>query len=425
MSIQYAALPDSWVRARIDRISSVSARIGWKALTAAEYQPEGYAFLATPNIKSARIDFESVNYISSFRYDESPELKLAVGDVLLAKDGNTLGICNVVRELPRPATVNGSIAVLRPRGVDPRFLYYVLSSYPVQRHIDMVKDGMGVPHLFQRDIKRIEVPFPPLDEQWRIADFLDAETARIDRLAAARLRQRVLISERWQTRLAEAVSNAVQTCGELPLRRVCVGLEQGWSPQCDDAEALPEEWAVLKTSAVSSGRFDALAHKLLPAATAPDIRYKVDDGDLLLTRGSGSADLVGMAAVAQTEGRRLLLSDLLYRAKLAQGWSSSFVALVLRSQYGRQQITSTIRGAAGLTVKIRGEDILGLTIPQIPPSEQAAFTDSLERAESELFQLSTVIDQSNVLLAERRQALITAAVTGQFNVTTARGADLS
>ncbi|RQX00063.1 hypothetical protein DLJ59_22840 [Micromonospora inaquosa] len=310
--------------------------------------------------------------------------------------------------------------------MDARFLNYSFAAaYYLGVPERSIKQTTGIQNLDATEFLATPWSYPDFEEQRRIADYLDAETARIDRLAAARLRQRVLLSERWQTRLAEAVSNAVRTCGELPLRRVCVGLEQGWSPQCDDAEALPEEWAVLKTSAVSSGRFDALAHKLLPTATAPDTRYKVDDGDLLLTRGSGSADLVGMAAVAQTEGRKLLLSDLLYRVKLARGWSSAFVALVLRSQYGRQQITSTIRGAAGLTVKIRGEDILGLTIPQIPPSEQAAFTDSLERAESELFQLSTVIDQSNVLLAERRQALITAAVTGQFDVTTGRGADLS
>ena len=69
-------------------------------MTASEYQPEGYVFLATPNIKSGEIDFENVNYINKHRYEESPELKLHLGDVLLAKDGMTLGITNIVRDLP-------------------------------------------------------------------------------------------------------------------------------------------------------------------------------------------------------------------------------------------------------------------------------------------------------------------------------------
>jgi type I restriction enzyme S subunit len=94
-----------WRRTRIDRVATLNARIGWKALTASEYQSEGYAFLATPNIKSESIDFENVNYIDEFRYEESPELKLELGDVLLAKDGNTLGgLCKTTLLLSPLAT---------------------------------------------------------------------------------------------------------------------------------------------------------------------------------------------------------------------------------------------------------------------------------------------------------------------------------
>jgi len=139
------SVPQTWKRTRIDRVATVNARIGWKALTATEYQSEGYVFLATPNIKSSAIDFDRVNYISEYRYQESPELKLQLGDVLLAKDGNTLGITNIVRELPRPATVNGSIAVLRPFDIEPRFLRYVLASSSTQDVIDAIKGRSTFP----------------------------------------------------------------------------------------------------------------------------------------------------------------------------------------------------------------------------------------------------------------------------------------
>ena len=109
---------------RVYHVAKVQARIGWKALTADEYQDNGVAFLSTPNIKGREIDFTNVNFISDFRYHESPELRLRLGDVLLAKDGSSLGIVNCVRTLPRPATVNGSIAVIRPFAVDPVFLTY-------------------------------------------------------------------------------------------------------------------------------------------------------------------------------------------------------------------------------------------------------------------------------------------------------------
>ena len=107
-------VPEHWEISRLGFESWVRARLGWKGLKAEEYVDDGYAFLSTPNIKDRDIDFENVNFITQERYDESPEIKLNEGDVLLAKDGSTLGTVNVVRKLPRPTTVNSSIAVITP-----------------------------------------------------------------------------------------------------------------------------------------------------------------------------------------------------------------------------------------------------------------------------------------------------------------------
>ena len=74
---------------------------------------------------------------------------LEVGDVLIAKDGSTLGICNVVRRLPAPATVNSSIAVVRPStALNSVYLFYLFRSHPFQLLVNRMKGGMGVPHLF-------------------------------------------------------------------------------------------------------------------------------------------------------------------------------------------------------------------------------------------------------------------------------------
>jgi len=105
-------VPGHWDISRLGFESWVRARLGWKGLKAEEYVDDGYVFLATPNIKQRNIDFENVNYIDEARYSESLEIALHIGDVLLAKDGSTLGTVNVVRDLPRPATVNSSIAVI-------------------------------------------------------------------------------------------------------------------------------------------------------------------------------------------------------------------------------------------------------------------------------------------------------------------------
>ena len=116
-------VPEHWAISRLGFESWVRARLGWKGLKAEEYVDNGFAFLSTPNIKGLTIDFENVNFINQERFDESPEIKIREGDVLLAKDGSTLGTVNVVRQLPRPTTVNSSIAVITPnQSLDGVFL---------------------------------------------------------------------------------------------------------------------------------------------------------------------------------------------------------------------------------------------------------------------------------------------------------------
>jgi type I restriction enzyme S subunit len=168
---------------------------------------EGYIFLATPNIKGNEIDFENVNYITKERYQESPEIMLREGDVLVAKDGATLGITASVKALPAPATVNGSIAVIRPyRNCSGGFLTVWFRSHGIQQLIDMMKGGMGVPHLFQSDLRRFPVVIPPGSEQKQILAFLEAQNAKTDRLLSAYARQLALLTEYRAALIHECVT---------------------------------------------------------------------------------------------------------------------------------------------------------------------------------------------------------------------------
>jgi type I restriction enzyme, S subunit len=203
-------IPSDWSVSRLGFESWVRARLGWKGLKADEYVDDGFAFLSTPNIKDREIDFENVNFITQERFEESPEIKLRLGDVLLAKDGSTLGTVNVVRTLPRPTTVNSSIAVITPReSLDSVFLYYLFRSSYMEQTIQEIKGGMGVPHLFQSDLVKFYLPLPPLDEQRAIASFLDVETSKIDGLVSEQRRLIELLKEKRQAVISHAVTKGL------------------------------------------------------------------------------------------------------------------------------------------------------------------------------------------------------------------------
>jgi len=175
-------IPEDWELDRIKNIGSVRARVGWKALKASEYvEKSKYIFIATPNIKYKEIDFKNVNYLTKERYEESPEIMLTVGDILLTKDGSTLGTINIVKYLPSKTTVNSSIAVLRFKTINHDFVFYQIKSTYIQNIIQLKKDGAGVPHLFQKDINNFTLLLPKLATQKRIVTYLDKEIQKIDK----------------------------------------------------------------------------------------------------------------------------------------------------------------------------------------------------------------------------------------------------
>ncbi len=213
-------VPKGWSRSKLGFLATVKARLGWKGLKAEEYVDDGFIFLATPNIKDRAIDFENVNFITRERYIESPEIMLEVGDVLIAKDGSTLGTCNVVRYLPAPATVNSSIAVVRPsEALDSVYLYYLFRSHPFQLLVSRMKGGMGVPHLFQADLRKFEILLPPKDLQRSIASYLDAQLAFASELCppAEALTGAPAASEGLLSQLQQSLITAAVT-GQLDIR---------------------------------------------------------------------------------------------------------------------------------------------------------------------------------------------------------------
>lgn len=207
-------IPEHWFTGKFKHYSSIKARLGWKGLKADEYVDNSdFGFLSTPNIKNDEIAFDKAYFITKYRYDESPEIMLEPMDVLLVKDGSTLGISNIVKYLPFKCTVNSSIAVLRifdRKIINPCFLNYVLKGEYIQRIISNMKGGMGVPHLFQSDIKNFKFFIPPISEQEKIVTYLDEQTSKIDKAIAQKQTQITKLKEYKQSLINEVVRGKVR-----------------------------------------------------------------------------------------------------------------------------------------------------------------------------------------------------------------------
>lgn len=201
-------IPKHWKVVRLEFLSWVRARLGWKGLKADEYVDEGYPFLSAFNIQDSKIKWEPLNFITKERFDESPEIMVACGDVLLLKDGAGVGKCARIDSLPKgDSTVNSSLAVITCfDNLNYRYLYYSFNSSFFSNLINLKLNGMGVPHLTQEELRKFIVLLPCVKEQQQIADFLDTKCSEIDAIIADKKRQRNILAEYKKSLIYEYVT---------------------------------------------------------------------------------------------------------------------------------------------------------------------------------------------------------------------------
>ena len=201
-------IPKHWKVVRLEFLSWVRARLGWKGLKADEYVDEGYPFLSAFNIQDSKIKWEPLNFITKERFDESPEIMVACGDVLLLKDGAGVGKCARIDSLPKgDSTVNSSLAVITCfDNLNYRYLYYSFNSSFFSNLINLKLNGMGVPHLTQEELRKFIVLLPCVKEQQQIADFLDTKCSEIDAIIADKKRQRDILAEYKKSLIYECVT---------------------------------------------------------------------------------------------------------------------------------------------------------------------------------------------------------------------------
>ena len=114
--------------------------------------------------------------------------KPEIGDILIAKDGNSAldTVCTVKK--PLEAVVLSSVAILRPdpSQLNSDYLKYYFSSIDV---IDYLKSnfisGAAIPRVVLRDFKKAKITLPQLEEQNEIATILGALDDRIELLQQA------------------------------------------------------------------------------------------------------------------------------------------------------------------------------------------------------------------------------------------------
>ncbi|MFF5727864.1 restriction endonuclease subunit S [[Kitasatospora] papulosa] len=340
--------------------------------------------------------------------------------ILLKEDGSPFFIPEkgVSYYVEGPSWINNHIHALRATGADGRFLAYALNCVDYANYLT----GSTRDKLTQEDLKKIEIWQPPLKEQRRIVDFLDAETTRIDRLGQ-KLRQQVsLLEMRRQIQITHAVRGSDSDV-QRPLHAVAeVILGRQRAPQHADG---PHIVPYLRAANVKDGRLDLSDVMAMNFTPAEQRTFTLQPGDVLVTEGSGSIKAVGAAAVWSGEMvGTVCFQNTLLRIRPRQGLADgNFLEWWARSAFAAGEFASIATGANIYHLSAERVRSLRTRFPSL--DEQRRIAAHLAKETRKVDRLIAIRGRQVELLTERRQALITAAVTGQFDVSTASGRNVT
>ena len=179
------SLPQNWRWGMINDICRVFGRIGFRGYTKNDlrYSQEDAAISISPsNMINGTMDFSNCTYISEEKYEESPEIKIQNGDILIVKTGSSYGKTSLVENLPWKSTINPQIAVVKDIKINKEFLvYFFQSPYAQSKFKDFVL-GTSIPTFSQLNLISMQIPLPPLAEQKRIVEKIEEVFKEIDKL---------------------------------------------------------------------------------------------------------------------------------------------------------------------------------------------------------------------------------------------------
>lgn len=175
-------IPTNWKWVRLGQLADVYGRIGFRGYTKADLVEagEGAISMSPSNITfSGEIVFENNTYITWEKYDESPEIMVNEGDVLIVKTGSSFGKTGIIKEMPEKCTINPQLAIIKNILCDRYYLnLYLKSSHAWEQYKNFVI-GAATPTFSQEKLANMLIPLPPIDEQKRIVNRMNEIFAAI------------------------------------------------------------------------------------------------------------------------------------------------------------------------------------------------------------------------------------------------------
>ncbi len=372
----------------------------------------GFPWISTRDLKRPELDgsTDTITEDAASRFSTT----VPAGSLLIGTRGMALARRLPVAMATRAVAFNQDIKAIEPHGeVYSKYLLYAVLAF--ERPILALTDeaAHGTKRLDTDLLRAFRIPCPPRPEQERIARFLDVETVRIDKALSRAEGLRILIEERTAS-VRERLLASTPVATLVPLRRLAT-VQTGLTLNAGLVSGNGVERPYLRVANVQPGSLALDTVKRVVVTDEQIRRHSLMPGDVLMTEG-GDRDKLGRGVVWRGEVPGALHQNHVFavRPDTAE-LLSEYLEALLASVQARRYFESTANQTTNLASTNTG--IVGsFPLPKPPVVEQKRIVRELAAAETRHRAIGSAIDRQITLLRERRQALITAAVTGMLQV---------
>ncbi len=327
--------------------------------------------------------------------------------------------------------VSTGFAVLSPGPrLDPRFFGWWAQSDTFIEEIVARSVGVSYPAITADEIGELQIEFPRIEKQRETADFLDAETARIDALIEKKRRMIDLLEAREREADSGAVLGGLREhplrasraglVGDVPtpwaetqLRHLDFAVQTGpFGSQLHASEYVEDGWPVVNPANLVGGRIRPDKRVSITDERRADLRLHVlRVGDIVF----GRRGEMGRAALVTEDEEGWVCGTGCLRLR-ARGTRIDPRYLLLLLQTPALRAYFSLASVGSTMENLNAEIVLGMPTLVPPRREQLEIIEFAARQRRVTRAVVARLQRQIDLRREHRQALITAAVTGQLEI---------
>lgn len=417
-------LPEGWKLKKLGDLTTLITKGTTPTTHGYKFEESGINFIKIESIVSGEINQKTINsFISQEAHNFLSRSKLHKGDLLFSIAGS-IGTAALVEEHILPANTNQALAIIR--GYDEflhaKFLLYVLRSDLLETTRSKSRGG-ALQNISLGDIKDALIPLPPLAEQTRIVEKLDAVLSRIDTAIDELQQSLALVDAMFKSGLDKAFNPLGSPTNEAGL----YDLPDGWgwrqlhsitdvvSGYAFKSEDFSSDIGIpsVKITNVGLGAFVESQDDYLPSEfSTTHNKFSVKEGDIViaLTRPVINGGLKVCRVPKSYAGA--LVNQRVAAVMCNQGAVLEYVYWYLLSPMTLDYVVEKSKSLNQPNLSIK--DLSKLEVPLPPLSEQQRVVEALDALNDKTTQLKTELTAKIDLFNQLKASVLDGAFRGEL-----------